>query len=720
MRRQQLAVFIAGFSAMAGQVLLSRELLVAFFGNEFTLGLALSMWMLATAAGSIAGARLVPAVNDREKAFILRLIIADLLLVAGVVCARSLRMALSLSPGQIIPLFPSMVCSFLAVGPACFFFGTLFPLACSFSGDQRWGFRVYSLEALGAASGGVFFFLIAARMDAVALLFLLLLAAALCGIFFRVPETVAAAAAISMVLGVPRMIELSSLQSQWKGFRLIASVNSIYGNVAVTARGRETTFFGNGMRLFTIPDEQTEEESVQFCLLEHPGPRSVLLIGGSAGAVRQAAGDGARVSYVEIDPLVISLQKRMPSRMLPGLSGPGVSVNLADGRRFVKSARGVYDCVIVNSSDPLSLQLNRYFTVEFFREVSAVLSGPGILCVSVSSSEQYLGREARDYLGSVYATLSRVFPDVKVIPGETAYLLACNQRGVLTYDYRLLERRAGERGLRLKFVASHYLSSRLDPFSLKEYEKAVTRSAANAAVNSDLRPSGCLYALGAWTSRFGERFVLPLIRIAEKGRYAFFTVLCVLAALSALLNRRSPAIFCAAAGGFSMIGIQTLILLGFQSLYGYVFHAFAAIMAFFMLGMALGGSSDRGGEAKASVIRLLAATAFLSLLPPLVVTLLSKAGQDLSWRIGPVVLTLALPSAAGAVCGAQFPALTRLFAPSAGGRAPGLIYGGDLAGSSCGALLACALFVPVLGMSLTAVFCSFLSLCALLILLKKD
>ena len=45
---------------------------------------------------------------------------------------------------------------------------------------------------------------------------------------------------------------------------------------------------------------------------------------------------------------------------------------------------------------------------------------------------------------------------------------------------------------------------------------------------------------------------------------------------------------CVAAMGFTQIGLEMLLLLGFQAVYGYVYHQLAIVIAGFMAGMALG------------------------------------------------------------------------------------------------------------------------------------
>ena len=77
---------------------------------------------------------------------------------------------------------------------------------------------------------------------------------------------------------------------------MVGERNSIYGNLTVTQTGapakvfvagvenRDTgtirSMYSNGAILANAPDPAAAEEAVDYALLEHAAPRSILLIGG--------------------------------------------------------------------------------------------------------------------------------------------------------------------------------------------------------------------------------------------------------------------------------------------------------------------------------------------------------------------------------------------------------------------------------------------------------
>ncbi len=66
-----LALFAIGFTAVIGQVLLMRELVATFYGNELLFGLILAVWLAWGAAGSaVAGLLLLPQRVDKIRSHV--------------------------------------------------------------------------------------------------------------------------------------------------------------------------------------------------------------------------------------------------------------------------------------------------------------------------------------------------------------------------------------------------------------------------------------------------------------------------------------------------------------------------------------------------------------------------------------------------------------------------------------------------------------------------
>jgi predicted membrane-bound spermidine synthase len=168
---------------------------------------------------------------------------------------------------------------------------------------------------------------------------------------------------------------------------------------------------------------------------------------------------------------------------------------------------------------------------------------------------------------------------------------------------------------------------------------------------------------------------------------------------------------CTTSVGFLSIGLEILLLLAFQAIYGSVYQQLAIVIGAFMAGMALGSWlalrpwAGRG-------IRALAWLQTAVTVAPLVLlgffSLVSRvSGFSTLFIIGHLVFPgLALVS--GLLGGYEFPLACRLYAGP--GRKPVLLYAMDLAGSCAGAMLFSAYLIPVFGFLRTALLMAIVGL----------
>jgi spermidine synthase len=182
--------------------------------------------------------------------------------------------------------------------------------------------------------------------------------------------------------------------------------------------------------------------------------------------------------------------------------------------------------------------------------------------------------------------------------------------------------------------------------------------------------------------------------------------------------------FCTAATGFAMIGLEMLLLLGFQAVYGYVYQQLALLIAAFMAGMALGSWLALLGQASACQLPLagasflrpaplgmtaLACTQVLSAAAPLVLLALFQAiarADSTSTLAASRIAFPALALASGTLGGFEFALASRML------PRPGTLYALDLMGSCLGAILFSVWLVPVFGFLKTALLSAMVSLAA--------
>ncbi len=369
MKNRNLFLIISlGAAAMAAEIVLIREFLIVFSGDELSIGIILAGWLISIAAGSLIPGRF----SDRIKAknFVLWScqIFLGVLLPLEIFIIRSIRPILNISAGEIMPFHILSISSFISLLPLCAVMGFMFSLICSFSGKDNIPAaagigRIYAMECLGSMLGGAVVSLaLIGMMNSFEILSILSLINALSALLFAVTLTgkkkpAAIAVTLFMIVllivswsgGIWRKSDISTLKKQWRGYDILSARNSIYGNIAALRRAGQHSIFNNGVRLYTVPDKISSEEAAHFCLLEHAGPKDILLIGGGVGGLLDEVlkHNVKSVDYLELDPAIIKTAKDVfPKEYTGSLNDSRVKTRNTDGRYFIKTAREKYDCII--------------------------------------------------------------------------------------------------------------------------------------------------------------------------------------------------------------------------------------------------------------------------------------------------------------------------------------------------------------------------------------
>jgi spermidine synthase len=739
-----LAVLILiGFTAVIAQIVLMRELLIVFHGNEMSLGWMLASWLLWTAIGSgVLGRVAARTPQPRRLVAALQALVA-ISLPSAVFLTRASREVFQTVPGEVLGPGPVVLTCFVVLSVFCIVSGALFAVGSRLyaqavgSSTLVGTARVYLLEAVGSGLGGGLASLLLIQYlppfeIAAAISLLNLLAATFLTVRSRVHRLTAIAALVAVfgLLVFPvgcGWLEKASLGRLWRGYDLVATRNSIYGNLAIVQTGEIRSLFENGLVSFNAPDALAAEEAVHFAVLQHPSPKSLLLIGGGAnGSLTQTLQYASleRIDYVEIDPTVLDVAKKFfAAEWGPANGDPRVHLHNTDGRLFLKTTELKFDVVILNLADPQTAQLNRFYTSEFFEEVARKLTASGVFSFQLKGAEDYISPELADFLQCIYKTLRGVFPEVLVIPGDPVHFLASSQVGTLTVDAGELLARLRAQKVQTKYLREYYLPYRLMPDRVQDLESHL-QAQADTRVNRDFAPVAYYYDVVLWCTRFNRfyREVLQAMGHFTFGRLIFLVGLALFslgAAFHRLLKSadrlQASAGFCVAAMGFTLLGQEMVLLLAFQAIYGYVFKQLAIIIAGFMVGMALGSwrglrttSASRISSGNPKDLRRLAELQFLASISPLL----------LFWLLHSLAVTRKPPSVflvsqilfpclavlCGFLGGYQFPVASRIFFSKrqTAVSSAGTLYALDLAGACLGALILTSYVVPIFGFERTS------------------
>jgi spermidine synthase len=526
-----------------------------------------------------------------------------------------------------------------------------------------------------------------------------------------------------VLMGGISRLEAGSQRRFWRGLPLIATCTSVYGSLAVIDTERSRSLYENGTVLFNVPDPAAAEESVHYALLEHPAPRSLLLIGGGLnGSISQALRHPGleRVDYVELDPAILELGREyFPAQWAVLEADRRVHVHVADGRLYLKTTDSTFDVIIINVPDPQTAQLNRFYTVEFFEEAARKLTAGGVLSLQLTASENYISPELAEFLRSIHKSLRVVFPEVMAIPGESVHFFSASRAGVLAHSADELLLRLRARRLATDYVSEYFVPFRMSPDRMSDLQSQIWPDPATP-INHDFAPIAYYFDVALWSSRFSSAYRSVFRTMAGIDFGALAIVLGLLLALVAgthLSTRNGRRIRAAAAGcttamGFTLIGLEILLLLAFQAIYGYVYQQLAILIGAFMAGMALG--SAFGLRAVDRGLRTLAGLQLIAALAPLALCEIFSSAARVRSPSGMLFVSQVLFPAAALLCGTlggyEFPLASRIFFASGPKRGAGTLYALDLAGSCLGAIFFSVYLVPVFGFFKTAVLIALVSL----------
>lgn len=398
-------------------------------------------------------------------------------------------------------------------------------------------------------------------------------------------------------------IHWNILERQWKGQELVHYQNSVYSNITVTTRENQFNFFSNGIPLFStpVPDIAFVEEFVHLPLLFHSYPENILLIGGGAGGILNEIAKYSSVEnidYIELDPLIIKVvQKYATPLTMAELNDPKVKIKYTDGRLWVKGPTGNYDVVLVNLPPPSTLQLNRFYTVDFFQEAKKVLGQDGIIAILVPGSLTYLNEELINLNTCLLLSMGKVFPYTRVIPGDFNIFLASSDREILNLDADRIIQRFKNSQLSTKLLTEFYIKYKLDPERSKWYVDTLSSTLSDSKkirINNDLFPSGVFYYLAFWNTLYSPG-LNNIFRLMEKVNLKTFLFPLILFIIIFLLIRaktnklkKASLPVAIANTGFAGMTFQLIIILTFQSFYGNIYHRIGLLATAFMAGLALG------------------------------------------------------------------------------------------------------------------------------------
>ncbi len=694
-KRLTVAVFFSvvtlGISSIIAQITLTRELLTVCGGSELVIGYALSVWMLLTGLGALlARARLL--LNRAGSAAVLSLSAIVLLPFAHIILLRMLPHLFTepgavSDPGMVFALIP------LLVFPYCLAAGGFFVFGCALISNahpQQSPGRIYLADTIGDVAGGVLYSFVlvfvlstldSLYIPAVLNLFSAFFLCAVLGFRKTSASIVLIGAAVCLVLFCADT-DRRTIAAQVPGQSVERVKETRYGRIAVTRYREQVTIFENRIPICSSENTRQAEQDAHLplSLISAQRPCVLLISGGLGGSIQEILKyNPERIDYVELDPYIIELGSQLS--LLP--ASPCLHVYKTDGRRFLQNRKREYDAIILNLPPPETIQLNRFYTREFFAQAHAALKKDGILSFSLPGYSNYLLAELRTLYAAVHSAARESFCHSIALPLDETVFLASDT------DYFSLEsglipaitRGLSQRNIHPLYVNPYYLRGILTPDRMAE-----VRDLPEHPANQDLMPYACWLQLQYWLDLFHADVSLLFILFA--GAAVLFLVLL------------KPVATVMWSTGFAAASAEIVLLMLFQIASGYVYFTFGITVTLFMVGLACGSYTANRRvsepEDKSRIISKLKILEFALLACLLCLLVLVTATGF--WKHDAVLYGFIFT--ASFISGAQFPFAARLSSTDSAGTTSGL-YFADLCGSGIGAFVTGLLLLPTLGVPAT-------------------
>jgi spermidine synthase len=664
-------VIATGISSVVTQLLIIREFLAQFQGNEFIIALILFNWLILGGIGTIL-ARWVT--RDLWGATANRLGWLSLILVmlpgVQILAIRFLRDVFFIH-GSSVGFYPTLAYSFLIVSPYCLMVGFVLPYSLFViraKNPDYPGARIYIIDNLGDVSGGALFsfalvFLVSPlKAVFLASLPLILATSLLFYTFSRFRVAVYLGVGLTLVILIA-CIFLEPISLLPNEGNLVYYKESRYGRIEVQQDHGQYTLFVGGTPLFGSQNLTMAEETVHYPLAQLPRVHHVLLISAEGGMMTELEKYRPdSVDYVELDPKVAEVGFRF------GLIKriPNMKVIYQDGRAYLANSNKIYDAIIVNLSEPDTFQINRFFTDRFFDLARRHLAPHGVLSFAMKGFENYLAEPQRQKLSSLYNTVNDYFTHVLLLPGQKIFFL-CSSQPINTDIPALLDRKH----ISTRYIKGYYYGN----LTHERIQRLNDLMDPKAPKNGDDYPQLMRLMFQQWFAKFSTS---PI------GFIAVLAVVCIV-----YLIRISSEEFVLFSTGFTVMGSELLVIFAFQIFFGYIYLQIGLIVTVFLAGLLPGAwFGDRFRNRSKQTLAL--ADGLLILLMGLLIVALKQGSYHL-----PVSFFLFYGFVISLICGFQFPVALYL----RGGEAPAVTqtFSADLIGAAFGTLMTNVVFIPYFG-----------------------
>jgi spermidine synthase len=563
-------LFLVGFTSSTVQLLLIREILNISGGYELIVGTFLGSWLIISAFGSYFAGR--SPLNDIRK--------ISLIFSAAPIISLLLLFTFSrlfFEPGQTSSFLTGMIFTFLSLIPFCIVSGFVIIklINCAKEVNGYVPGKSFSVETIGGVIAGLLISVLTSGIlntyQILLTIIILYLVYVLLTFYIKTKlpkfllKIMAVLAVTFIIIGNP---DILFRQILLPGIKVTGSSDTPYGNITKGEYAGEENLYYN-QRLLSYQDDVTErEEDIHYAMLQRINPQKILILSGSLKAhlPEILKYPVKEITYIERDPYLIKEEKVFDNEK----NCYNLLVANTDAYRFIKNAKEKFDVVICLLPPPSTLQLNRFFTFEFFREVNEKLNPGGVFICSPGPGNEYFNKESIDLYSSIFNSLTGSFKYVRPVNGNKLYFISSDTELSLSFC-----KLAEDRKIKTVYVNSDFLD---EDIIKRKSDQVLALMDPKVNKNSSLYPIACYHFQSYSFSKY-----------LEEKTPAIVIIILAFAVPSFMIKRKNLIMYFSAS---ALAGFEIIALLTIQLTVGSMYQLTALVIAVLMGGLAAGSGMN--------------------------------------------------------------------------------------------------------------------------------
>ncbi|MDP8233366.1 MAG: FMN-binding protein [Candidatus Saelkia tenebricola] len=731
----QLTFLFLGLFSLLTQTILIREFFISFQGNEIAIGVFYASWFFWIAVG----ASLIIIKKKLADYFLKFLIFYPVLALIQLMLFRALRGIANVEVWEFFIFQKALPLSIILNTPLSLFTGIIFTSGCEFfkKRDENYSTAVskaYIFESLGSFLAGILITVLLIRLtDIISILlfssFIFLIISFLNTLYFK-DKLSRILAIFVLILYALLIFNKTSLTDQLNYLRfkyilpqatLLEEINTPYQHLSVAKLKDQIIILSNGKISQTLPNKISADGMAALFIAMADMPKKILILGEFAENYISSLLDFPinSLTYVFKDKDYLGLvKKHAPTALSNIFSDERLQIVFQDSRHYLMNSENIYDLIIVNYPDPKTASLNKYYTAEFYQLCRKRLTKNGAIGAKITSAENFIGTEIKNYGSSIYYSLKSEFEKIAIIPGSTNWFFAGGENSLISQNPEIL----AERYRKYTPIESSFYPDGFYSLILMDRVEFLEQTYLNnpifkntGLVNSDKKPLS--YFLNILVlGRYSDSFLVKMLKpVFFSGWILFIFPIILLLALrlhylkfientpceKAVFNSKAFQLF----SGTSAFTYHIVLLFLFQNKFGTLFQLIGFISALFMLGLLLGSILSIKLINRYRALKLMLSVISIQfLLYVISFPLLERVLPYLSKEISFIVYMLLFLSS-GLLAGASYPLAGKVLEKQNIKllNLAGFLESLDHWGASIGAILTGIILIPLLGIYKTLI-----------------